>query len=62
MMVQETTEIVVVDLDYEISSDKEERSVTFKFSNFQNEAQMEKFKNYMKDNLPLLLFTSDVQH
>lgn len=61
-MVQETTEIVVVDLDYEISSDKEERSVTFKFSNFQNEAQMEKFKNYMKDNLPLLLFTSDVQH
>jgi hypothetical protein len=62
MMVQETKELVIVDLEYEVSLDKEEKSITFKFTNFDDSEQMEKFKTLMIDHLPLMLFTSDVKH
>jgi hypothetical protein len=62
MLEQESTEIRVVDLDYEIHSDETKNAVHLKFTNFEDVDQMEKFKKYMIDHLPLLLFTSDKRH
>jgi hypothetical protein len=62
MMLQETTEIVEVDLEYEILQDIEEKTVTLKFRNFDDEDQMKRFQIFMIESLPLLLFDSEVKH
>jgi hypothetical protein len=61
-MEEPKTDIKIVDLDFDVFTDKKEKCVIFKFSNFENIKQMEEFKEYLIDNLSLILFTSDVKH
>jgi len=51
-----------VDLDFNISTDKETREVHIKFTGFEDEEQLKQFAEYITNHLPLLLYNSDVAH
>lgn len=51
-----------VDLNYNIWTDEDTGSVCIKFTGFEDEDQIKQFMIYMSDNLPLLLYNSDVVH
>jgi hypothetical protein len=51
-----------VDLKYSIFTDDENMTVYLKFHGFNNLDEIDRFAEYIKTHLPLILFDSDVKH
>lgn len=55
-------EMKTVDLSYHIYTDESGMIAYVKFEGFKNTDEVKEFADFMDENLPLLLFNSDVKH
>lgn len=55
-------EIKEIPLEIEVRLVEEERAVYVQFSGFENVEDAEEYAEFLADNLPLLLFNSEVKH
>lgn len=51
-----------VELEIEVRLVEDEKAVYVKISGFDNVEDADEYGEYLADNLPLLLFNSDVKH
>jgi hypothetical protein len=51
-----------VELEIEVKLVEDEKAVYVKISGFDNVEDADEYGEYLADNLPLLLFNSDVKH
>lgn len=58
----ESEEMKTVDLSYHIYTDETGMIAYVKFEGFKNTDEVKEFADFMDENLPLLLFNSDVKH
>lgn len=55
-------EVKEIPLEIEVRLVEEERAVYVQFSGFENVEDAEEYAEFLADNLPLLLFNSEVKH